>query len=70
MFKRSLVSALLLALASHAAIAQDMTSPAIPGPERTSLQPPSPEEMQSQEQRLKAYWAEHDSNAPGHPFNP
>ena len=67
MVKRTLVSALLLALACHAAIAQDMRSPAIPGPERTSLQPPSPEEMQSQEQRLKAYWAAHDANAP---FNP
>lgn len=67
MIKRTLVSALLLALASHAAIAQDMRSPAIPGPERTSLQPPSPEDMQTQEQKLKAYWAEHNSNSP---FNP
>lgn len=70
MVKRSLVSALLLALASHAAIAQDMRSPAIPGPERTSLQPPSPEETQSQDQKLKEYWTTHDSNAPAHPFNP
>lgn len=67
MVKRSLVSALLLALASHAAIAQDMRSPAIPGPERTSLQPPSPEDVQAQDQKLKAYWAEHEANTP---FNP
>jgi TolA-binding protein len=69
MLKRNLVSVLLFALAS-AAFAQDMTSPAIPGPERTSLEPLSPEEMRLQEQRLKEYWTTHDSNAPAYPFNP
>jgi hypothetical protein len=44
-----------------------MRSPAIPGPERTSLQPPSPEDVQAQDQKLKAYWAEHEANTP---FNP
>jgi hypothetical protein len=64
MIKRTMIPALLgLALASHAVLAQDMVSPAIPGPERTSYEPMS-------DDQAREYWATHDTNAASYPFNP
>ena len=71
MIKRAMMPALLgLALASHSVLAQDMTSPAIPGPDRNVQQPPSGEQKQSEQTRLNEYMTTHDGNAPGYPFNP
>ena len=71
MIKRTMIPALLgLALASHAVLAQDMVSPAKPGPERTTYQPLSDEQVRTEQNALKEYWATHDSNAASHPFNP
>lgn len=71
MIKRTMIPALLgLALASHAVLAQDMRSPAIPGPERTTLQPPTAEELRAEEKRAAEYWATHDYSSPAYPFNP
>ena len=71
MTKRIMIPALIgLALASNAVVAQDMSSPAIPGPERTMLQPLTAEEMETQQKRLTEYWTTHDYNAPSYPFNP
>ena len=71
MIKRTMIPALLgLALASYAVLAQDMRSPAIPGPERTSHEPLSDEQMRAEQNALKEYWTTHDSNAPSYPFNP
>jgi hypothetical protein len=71
MIKRAMMPALLgLALASHTVLAQDMTSPAIPGPDRNVQQLPSGEQKQSEQTRLNEYMTTHDGNAPGYPFNP
>jgi hypothetical protein len=71
MIKRTMIPALLgLALASHAVLAQDMRSPAIPGPERTMQQPLSDEQVQAEQKALKEYWATHDFSDPAYPFNP
>lgn len=72
MIKRTIVSALLgLALASTAAIAQDMRSPAIPGPHRSVQQQPlSDAQKWSEQKRLDDYWATHSDDAPAYPFNP
>ena len=71
MIKRTMIPALLgLALASHAVLAQDMVSPAKPGPERTTYQPLSDEQVRAEQNALKEYWATHDSNAASYPFNP
>ena len=49
MIKRTMIPALLgLALASHAVLAQDMVSPAKPGPERTTYQPLSDEQVRQE----------------------
>jgi hypothetical protein len=71
MTKRIMITALIgLALASNAVVAQDMNSPAIPGPERTMLQPLTAEETEAQQKRLTEYWTTHGDNAPSYPFNP
>ena len=76
MIKRTMIPALLgFALASHAVLAQDMRSPAIPGPERSAQleqqqQQMTDEQKQAAQRRLDAYWATHNDNAPGYPFNP
>jgi hypothetical protein len=76
MIKRTMIPALLgLVLSSHTVLAQDMRSPAIPGPERTVLQPPSAEEMQADQKRASEYWNGlspnyHDGNSPNYPFAP
>jgi hypothetical protein len=71
MIKRIMMPALLgLALASHAVLAQDMTSPAIPGPDRNVQQPLSEEQKQSEQKRFNEYMTTHDNNAPSYPFNP
>ena len=76
MIKRTMIPALLgLALSSHAVLAQDMRSPAIPGPERTMQQPLSPEDKQAEQKRASEYWNSlspnyHDANSPNYPFTP
>lgn len=76
MIKRTMIPALLgLALSSHAVLAQDMRSPAIPGPERTVQQPLSAEEKQAEQRRTLEYWNGlspnyHDDNSPNYPFAP
>jgi hypothetical protein len=72
MLKRTLIATLLgLAVGSNAVLAQDVRSPANPGPDR-SVQQQSTSDAQRQEaqKRLDEYWATHNDNAPGYPFNP
>jgi hypothetical protein len=71
MIKRTMIATLLsLAVTSHAVLAQDMRTPA-PGPDR-SVQPQqqSEEQKQAEQKRLDEYWATHNDDAPGYPFNP
>jgi hypothetical protein len=72
MIKRTMIAALLgLALGSHAVLAQDLRSPAIPGPDRNvQSQPTSDEQKQAEQKRLDEYWATHNDDAPAYPFNP
>jgi hypothetical protein len=76
MIKRTMTTALLgLAVASHAVLAQDVRSPAIPGPDRSAQleqqqQQMTDEQKQAAQRRLDQYWAAHNDNAPGYPFNP
>jgi len=66
MIKRAMMTALLgLAVASHAVRAQDMTSPAHPA--YRSAQPAG---SSADQKALDRYWAAHDDDAPGYPFNP
>ena len=72
MIKRTMLAALLgLALGSHAVLAQDMRNPAIPGTDRNvQQQPQTDEQKQAEQKRLDEYWATHNDDAPGYPFNP
>jgi hypothetical protein len=71
MVRRIMTTVVLgLAVASQAAFAQDVRTPA-PGPdrnvERTHV---TDDERRSAQQQLDSYWATHDNNAPAYPFNP
>ena len=72
MIKRTMIAALLgLAVTSNAVLAQDMRSPAIPGPDRNvQSQPLTEQQKQAEQKRLDEYWASHNDDAPGYPFNP
>jgi hypothetical protein len=72
MIKRTMMATFLgLAVASHAVLAQDLRSPAIPAPDRNvQQQPTSDARKQSEQKRLDDYWATHNDNAPSYPFNP
>ena len=72
MIKRTMIATLLgLAVGSHAVLAQDMTSPAIPGPDRNVQQQLLPDaQKEAQQKRLDDYWATHNDDAPGYPLNP
>ena len=73
MLKRTLTAALLgLAVASHAVLAQDMTSPARPAASRNAVpeQQKSDQQKQAEQKRLDEYWASHNDDAPGYPLNP
>jgi len=71
MIKRTMIAALLgLAVTSHAVLAQDMRSPANPGPGRT-VQQPQPDEQK----QVERYWNDlspnyHDDDSPRYPFVP
>ena len=68
MLKRTTTAIVLgLAVASHAALAQDMTSPAHPDPKRTVSQQPLTYEQQG---KVDEYWATHNDDAPSYPLNP
>ncbi len=71
MFKRTLTAGLLgLALASHAVLAQDLKSPAF-GPDSSAVrQQMSDQQKQQATQKRLDYFATHDDDAPGYPFNP
>ena len=59
--------ALGLAVASHAALAQDMINPAHPDPRRAV----SPQPLTYEQQRtLDEYWATHNDDAPSYPLAP
>lgn len=72
MLKRTLIATLLgLAVGSNAVLAQDVRSPAIPGSDRNvQQQPTSDAQKQEAQKRLDEYWATHNDDAPGYPFNP
>ncbi|HTO51700.1 MAG TPA: hypothetical protein VML91_28990 [Burkholderiales bacterium] len=76
MIKRTMIAALLgLAVTSHAVLAQDMRSPANPGPGRTVQQPTSDEQKHAEQKRLDQYWNDlspnyHNDDASTYPFNP
>lgn len=71
MIKRTMIAALLgLAVTSQAVLAQDMKSPANPGPDRTARQPASDNQKQ-----VEQYWNGlspnyHSDDSPNYPFNP
>ena len=68
MLKRTMtVIALGLAVASHAVLAQYMTSPAHPDGRRAVSQQPLTYEQQ---RKLDEYWATHNDDAPSYPFTP
>jgi hypothetical protein len=71
MIKRTVTTTLLgLALAAHAALAQDVRTPA-PGPDRTAQAAQMSDDAKRAAQKtLDAYWATHNDNAPAYPFNP
>ena len=71
MIKRTIAAALLgLAVASQVALAQDVRSPAVPAPDRNVQQQQSQEQKQAAQKALDEYWATHNDDAPGYPFNP
>jgi hypothetical protein len=74
MIKHTVIAALLgLAVTSNAVLAQgvDLRSPAIPGPDRSAQKPPmTDEQKQAEQKRVDQYWATHNDDAPGYPFNP
>lgn len=73
MIKRTMAAALLgLAVASQVALAQDVRSQAIPAPDRNvqQQQSQSEEQRQAAQKALDEYWATHNDDAPGYPFNP
>jgi hypothetical protein len=71
MIKPTMIAALLgLAVASNAVLAQDVRTPAA-GPDRSVRQQPLTEEQkQAEQKKLDEYWATHNDDAPGYPFNP
>jgi len=74
MSKRILTALLLgLAVASHGVLAQDMGTTGddrnVQQEQQTSDQKRD-EQKQEEQRRLQEYWATHDDDAPGYPFNP
>ncbi len=75
MIKRTMIAALLgLAVTSHAALAQDMRSPAHPDPNRTVQQPLADGQKQTEQQGVDRYWNDlspnyHNDDSPNYPFN-
>jgi hypothetical protein len=72
MLKRTMTAIVLgLAIASHAVLAQDMTSPARPDARQAVPQRPLTDEQRQLEQgKLDEYWATHNDDARNYPFNP
>ena len=74
MSKRILTAALLgLAVASHAVLAQDMgTTDGDRNAQREQQMSDQKQDEQKREEqrRLEEYWATHNDDAPGYPFNP
>lgn len=76
MIKRTMIAALLgLAVTSHAVLAQDMRSPANPGPDRTVKQPLSEGQKQAEQKQVDQYWNGlspnyHNDDSSSYPFNP
>lgn len=73
MSKRILTAVLLgLAVASHGVLAQDMGTT---GGDRNAQQQQTSDQRQDEQKReeqrrLDEYWATHNDDAPGYPFNP
>jgi hypothetical protein len=68
MSKRILTAVLLgLAVASHGVLAQDMGTT---GGDRNAQQQQTSDQKKSEQKQADDYWATHNDDAPGYPFNP
>jgi hypothetical protein len=68
MSKRILTAVLLgLAVASHGVLAQDMGTT---DGDRNAQQQQADQKRQADQKALDDYWATHNDDAPGYPFNP
>lgn len=71
MIKHTLIATLLgLGVGANAVLAQDVRSPALGADRDAQWRSMSDEQKQAVQQRQADYWATHNDNAPGYPFNP
>jgi len=74
MSQRILTAALFgLAIASHGVLAQDMGTTGgdrNAQPEQQTSDQKQDEQKREEQRRLEEYWATHNDDAPGYPFNP